>query len=138
MRVQLPVFCALILIQGIALGGNIVPEDWLSAERLKQAEEPIQQQLDTGQNMGGTAWDMAAVKDARLLVIYITLFESLTDDASRKKLYSEQKAWLQRRKKMSAAAGNSDGGTMESLDRAMKYMELTDKRIAELQKRLKN
>ncbi len=122
-------------VQGIS--GNILPKDWLSPEQLEQAENPIQQQLDTGRGMGGTAWSMAAVKDARLLLLYVTLYERLPDEASRKKLHSEQTAWLARRQKAVDALSDPEGGSMVRLEKAAKHMEFTDKRIAEFKKRLK-
>ena len=120
-----------------SFGADIIPKDWLSPEQLEQAENPIQQQLDTGRGMGGTAWDMAAVKDARLLLIYVKLYERLPDETSRKMLYSEQTAWLQHRQK-AVASLTPEEGIKVSLDKALKQMEITDKRIAELQKRLKH
>ncbi len=87
--------------------------------------------------MGGTAWSMAAVKDARLLLLYVTLYERLPDEASRKKLHSEQTAWLARRQKAVDALSDPEGGSMVRLEKAAKHMEFTDKRIAEFKKRLK-
>src|SRR4051812_46851034 len=55
-------FSALISLGASGVGGDILPKGWLSPEQLQRAENPIQQQLDTGRGMGGTAWDMAAVK----------------------------------------------------------------------------
>jgi len=136
--IRTAVFIILISCSFHALSADIIPKDWLSPEQLGQAENPIQQQLDTGRGMSGTAWDMAAVKDARLLLIYINLYEQLPDETSRRKLFTEQTAWLQRRHKAVAALTNPDGGSMVTLDKAAKHMELTDKRIAELQKRLKH
>lgn len=130
-------FSVLISFSVKVCAGDILPKDWLSPGQLEQAENPIQQQLDTGRGMAGTAWDMAAVKDARLLLLYITLYERLPDEASRKKLYSEQTAWLARRRKAVAALDDPEGGSIVRVEKAATHMELTDKRIAELQKRLK-
>lgn len=135
--IVLPGVLVLISLGTNVYAGDILPKGWLSPEQLEQAENPIQQQLDTGRGMSGTAWDMAAVKDARLLVLYLTLYERLPDEASRKKLYAEQTAWLSRRGKAVSALDNPDGGSMVRLEKAAKHMEITEKRIAELQKRLK-
>jgi uncharacterized protein YecT (DUF1311 family) len=86
--------------------------------------------------MGPTAWDMAALKDARLLLIYLTIYERLPDNSSRTKFKSEQQAWLEQRKKAIEALADPDGGSMVALDQASKHMELTDMRIAFLEKQL--
>ena len=99
-------------------------------------KRPIQEQLDTGKAMGPTAWDMASLKDARLLLIYLTVYERLPDNASRLKLKSEQEAWLEQRKKAVRALADPTGGSMATLHQASKHMDLTDKRIENLSKRL--
>ena len=116
--------------------GSIIPKDWMSPEDLDIAEQVIQTQLDTGQGMGPTAWGMAKVKDARLLLIYLKLYEGLPDEVSRTKLLSEQAEWLKRRKKAVEKLAVPDGGSAVTLDTASKHIELTDERIQELQKRL--
>jgi uncharacterized protein YecT (DUF1311 family) len=119
-----------------ASGEEILPKDWLTPDQLQQAERPIQDQLDTGKGMGATAWDMAALKDARLLLIYITIYERLPDMASRSAFYSEQQAWLKKRQRTVRALANPNGGSMVILDQASMHMDLTDTRIAILQKQL--
>ncbi len=136
MRIHALIFTALTLVAFIAYGGEILPKGWLTPAQLEQAERPIQDQLDTGRAMGGTAWDMAAVKDARLLLIYLTIYEGLPDTKSRVKFYSEQQEWLKQRQKAVHALADPNGGSMVILDQASKHMDLTDKRIAVLQKQL--
>ena len=72
MRIHDLIFTLVILSIFSLYGEEIVPKGWLTPEQLEQAEVPIQNQLDTGRGMGGSAWSMAAVKDARLLLIYLT------------------------------------------------------------------
>ena len=136
MRIHALIFTAVILSIFSASGGEILPKDWLTPDQLEQAERPIQDQLDTGKAMGATAWDMAALKDARLLLIYLTIYERLPGNASRAKIYSEQQAWLKQRRKAVEALADPNGGSMVILDQASKHMDLTDKRIAILQKKL--
>lgn len=118
------------------LSNEIVPDGWIDPESLEAAEDPIQQQLDTGIAMNSTAWSMAAVKDARLFVIYVQLFQELDKDAQ-EKLLKEQKAWLLKRKKVLESMNDPDGGTIVSLEQASKQMRMTDERIARLEDRLR-
>jgi len=136
MRINPLIFTAGILSILSASGEEILPKDWLTPDQLEQAEQPIQEQLDTGKAMGPTTWDKAALKDARLLLIYLTIYERLPDSASRSKFKSEQNAWLKERKKVVQALADPNGGSMVTLDQASKQMDLTDKRIALLQKQL--
>ena len=136
MRIHSSIFIAAILTIISAYGEEILPKGWLTPDQLEQAERPIQEQLDTGKAMGPTAWDMASLKDARLLLIYLTVYERLPDNASRLKLKSEQEAWLEQRKKAVRALADPTGGSMATLDQASKHMDLTDKRIENLSKRL--
>jgi uncharacterized protein YecT (DUF1311 family) len=136
MRIHILIFTAVILSIFRMSGEEILPKDWLTPDQLEQAEQPIQEQLDTGIGMGPTAWDMASLKDARLLLIYLTIYERLLDDASRAKFKSEQKAWLEQRKKAVRRLDDPKGGSRVSLDQSSKHMELTDKRIAMLRKQL--
>lgn len=136
MRIYTSIFTAGILSIFSASGEEILPKYWITPDQLEQAERPIQAQLDTGEAMGPTAWDMAALKDARLLLIYLTIYEKLPDNSSRTKFKSEQQVWLEQRKKAIEALADPDGGSMVALDQASKHMELTDMRIAFLQKQL--
>ena len=119
-----------------AHGEEILPKGWITPDQLEEAERPIQEQLDTGKAMRETAWNMAALKDARLLLIYLTVYERLPDNASRNKLKSEQEDWLGQRKKAVIALADPKGGSMVALDQAAKHMDFTDKRIETLSKRL--
>jgi len=128
--------CGLFLWVGIAIStAQIVPPNWVSAESLEEAESPIQKQLDTGMAMVPTARDMATVKDARLLVIYVSLYEKL-GTKEQGALYREQDLWLKNRRKQLIKLQNPDGGHEVGLDIAAKKMELTDVRIKELYARL--
>lgn len=113
----------------------IVPKKWLHPDQLEQVESLLQKQLDTGVDMGGTAWDMAAVKDAELVMVYVSLYESLPAD-QRTKLLKDQEAWLDRRQKAADKVYNENEGTIRRTLAAGEFQSWTEKRIAELKKRL--
>jgi len=136
MRIHIIIIIAVFIPFVSVQGGEILPMNWLTPEQLKQAERPIQEQLDTGKAMGATAWDMAALKDARMLLMYIMIYERLPDDVSRANFRSEQQAWIQQRHEAVQSLAKSDGGSMVALDQASKHMELTDARIAILSQKL--
>ena len=123
---------ALFLPLFSACAEQIVPKGWVTPEQLEQAEVPIQNQLDTGRGMGGSAWSMAAVKDARLLLIYLAIYEGLPDKAQRDHFYSEQQIWLAARQNAVRAITDPKGGSMVSLEQAAEHMIRTDRRIADL------
>ncbi len=126
-----------IFLANITLASaQIVPPNWVSDKLLEQAESPIQKQLDTGVAMNATAEDMAAVRDARLLVIYLQLFEHL-DKNGQAKLYHEQDMWLHKRDVALEKLQDPTGGSDTMLNIALKQLELTDQRINELSDRLK-
>jgi len=120
------------------IADEIIPKNWLTEDQLEQAERPIQAQLDTGYGMVSSAWDMAALKDARLLLVYLRVFEKLPDDASREKFFTEQTAWLELRSKAVDLCADPNGGSIAILGQAGEHMLYTDRRIKELQKRLKH
>ena len=136
MRIHPSIFTAAILSIISANGEEFIPKGWITPDQLEQAERPIQEQLDTGKAMGPTAWDMASLKDARLLLIYLTIYERLPDNASRAKFKSEQEAWLEQRKTAVRALADPNGGSLVTLDQASRHMEFTDKRIETLSKKI--
>jgi uncharacterized protein YecT (DUF1311 family) len=117
----------------------VVPKGWLEGglrpELLAQVEDSLQSQLETGVAMNFTAWNMATVKDAQLLVVYLSLFEKLPE-AGRKTLLKEQEDWLKRRQKASARADDGKSGSEGRLLAASEYQSWTEKRIAELKRRV--
>jgi len=138
MRVTILTTTFLITSMIAVIADEIIPKKWLSEDQLEQAERPIQQQLDTGRAMVPTAWDLAALKDARLLLVYLRVFEKLPDDASRAKFFTEQTTWLELRRKAVDLCADPNGGSIAILGQAGEHMIYTDKRIKELQKRLKH
>jgi uncharacterized protein YecT (DUF1311 family) len=113
----------------------VIPKGWLKAEDLERVEAPLQKQLDTGVAMLDTAWNMAAVKDAELFVVYVSVFEKLAEP-ERAALRKEQEAWLKRREKAAAAADDGKSGQIGHLQSASEHQDWTQKRIVELKKRL--
>jgi len=119
------------------LKAQIYPPDWLDPVYLEQAELPIQRQLDTGIGMNENAWDLAAVRDARLFLIYTSLYQEL-GKTDREKLYEEQDRWLKKRAEEVKKLRKAGEGSAVSLDQADKQLELTAQRIKELSSRLKS
>ncbi len=124
-----------LLFSVTALSGQIVPPNWVSAKLLEQAETPIQKQLDSGRAMNSTVEDMAAVRDARLLVIYLELYERL-DKIGQQDLFREQKLWLQNRDKELSKLKVQSAGSDLWLEIVQKQLDLTIQRIIELSERL--
>lgn len=118
-----------------ALRAQIVPPNWVSPKPLESAESPIQSQLDTGKAMTTTARSMADVRNARLFVVYMLLYQKL-GKSGREELYQEQCLWLKNRDKQVAKLYDPNGGSDVRLFMAEKEMELTDSRIKELAARL--
>jgi uncharacterized protein YecT (DUF1311 family) len=131
-------FILIVIITTIlgAQGQEILPKNWLTPEQLENAEQTMQKQLDTGIAMRITAWDMVALRDARLLLIYLMVYERLPDDASRSKFRVEQQAWLQYREETVIERYKDAEGSDASLFRAGYHMWLTNERIAVLSKQL--
>ena len=113
----------------------LIPKGWLKAEALEAVQTPLQKQLDTGIAMLETAWDMATVKDAQLFIVYVSLMENLPEP-ERAALRKEQEAWLKKREKAAAKADDGEGGQIGHLQSATEHQEWSEKRIAELKKRL--
>jgi len=84
MKTPLLLLVGLLFVLGIATvraQSPIVPKGWIKLEELAHVEAPLQKQLDTGIAMLDTAWSMAMVKDAELFVVYISVYEKLSDPA---------------------------------------------------------
>lgn len=113
----------------------IVPEGWVKADDLDRVYETLQKQLDTGVDMIGTAWEMAAVRDAQLLAVYIAVYEKLPN-ARRETLRKEQAAWLKKRAKAVSSADDGKSGQIGRIEAASEFQSVTEQRTLELQKRL--
>ena len=78
---------------------------------------------------------LADLKDAELLTIYVRLYETLTPPEQRS-LLQEQTKWLSKRRKAAENGIESEGGSLAPTEANMAEMKFTQKRIAELNKRL--
>jgi uncharacterized protein YecT (DUF1311 family) len=78
---------------------------------------------------------LADLKDAELFSIYVLLFETL-GEPERQSLIQEQKKWLVARRKASESGVESEGGSLAPYEANAAEMRFTERRIAELTKRL--
>ncbi|MEP6667928.1 MAG: lysozyme inhibitor LprI family protein [Chthoniobacter sp.] len=134
-----PTFLVIMLLAATVAPSHaqspLIPKGWIKADALDALEAPLQKQLDTGIAMLETAWDMATVKDAQLFIVYVTLLEKLPEP-DRAALRKEQEAWLNKREKAAAKADDGEGGQIGHLQSATEHQEWSEKRIAELKKRM--
>jgi uncharacterized protein YecT (DUF1311 family) len=114
----------------------VVPRKWLTADQLQQVETRLQKDLDTGVDMVGTAWGMAVIKDAELLIVYISLYEKLSEP-QRSALLKEQEAWLERRQRAVSKGDDGKNGSVGRVMTASEFQDWTEKRTAELKDRLR-
>ena len=92
-------------------------------------------EMEAQQGMNRLSRCVADLKDAELFVIYVRLFEIL-NEPERQSLIQEQKQWLVARKKAAENAVESEGGSLASYEANSAEAKFTERRIAELTKRL--
>ena len=116
----------------------ILPPDW--SPYLIQAIDYLEQELEAWQHgqqgANGTSADIGWLYDARLLELYVRLFERLPV-AQRDQLRAEQTERLAQRVNQSETAVESHGGTLAPLEYNLKFIDVTKERIAQLEARLK-
>lgn len=78
---------------------------------------------------------MADLRDARLFIAYVQLMQVL-DAGERRELFNEQEIWISSRERTARAAVDSKGGTLEPLEYSEAFREITEERLAELERRL--
>jgi len=78
---------------------------------------------------------LAEVYDAQLFVIYVRLLERL-DAIQRQELFREQQHWLRDRASKAADQVQSKGGSLGALEYSGAFSDFTEKRIAELLRRM--
>jgi uncharacterized protein YecT (DUF1311 family) len=118
---------------------ELVPDAWTPSldqvgdyldESSKTETQASQQPLNQmGQNL-------ADVRDAQLFITYIQLMQTL-DARGQTQLLKEQKRWLGKRDELARAAVVSKGGTLAPLEYSGAFRKITEERLAELQKRLR-
>jgi uncharacterized protein YecT (DUF1311 family) len=115
---------------------TILPRDWrpdLSAAREWLEKDLVEMQAQQGMNHLTRC--LADLKDAELLTIYVCLYETL-DPQGQQALLDEQTKWLKKRSKAAEDAIESEGGSLAPTESNIAETKFTEKRIAELKKRL--
>jgi uncharacterized protein YecT (DUF1311 family) len=116
--------------------GTILPREW--RPDITEASEWLDRDLaemEAQQGMNRLSRCVADLKDAELFVIYVRLFE-LLNEPEQHSLTREQKQWLVARKKAAENAIESEGGSLASYEANSAETKFTERRIAELTKRL--
>lgn len=116
----------------------VLPADW--SPYLDQATDYLEDELNAWQHgqqgANRTSADIGWLYDARLLELYVRLYERLPV-AQREQLRAEQTEWLGQRATQSEAAVESHGGSLAPLEYNMKFIDVTKERIEQLETRLK-
>ena len=114
----------------------ITPKQWRPdvAAAIEWLEQDLQE-TKAQQGMNRLSRRIADLKDAQLFAVYIRLAEYLSV-ADRQKLCQEQEHWLLAREKYAEEHVESHGGSLAPLEANNAEIEFTEKRIAELTKRL--
>lgn len=117
---------------------ELVPTEWTPS--LEQVQEYLEEGIATQPNQSQQALNrasqnMADLADARLFIAYILLMQKL-DEKGRAELLKEQKPWLAQRAASAQAAVVSKGGSLEPLEYASAFGDITKKRLTELESRL--
>ena len=92
-------------------------------------------EMQAQQGMNQLSRCLADLRDAELFAIYVRLFERLSGP-ERRLLLQEQEAWLVARRKAAENAVESEGGSLAPYEANSAEMKFTERRIAELTKRL--
>jgi uncharacterized protein YecT (DUF1311 family) len=116
--------------------GTILPREWrpdvtAASEWLEKDLTEMQAQ----QGMNQLSRSLADLRDAKLFAIYVRLFERLSGP-ERRLLLREQEAWLVARRKAAENAVESEGGSLAPYEANSAEIKFTERRIAELAKRL--
>ncbi len=116
--------------------GTILPREW--RPDITEASEWLGRDLtemQAQQGMNRLSRCLADLKDTELFVIYVRLFE-LLNEPERQSLIQEQKQWLVARKRAAENAVESEGGSLAPYEANSAETKFTERRIAELTKRL--
>jgi uncharacterized protein YecT (DUF1311 family) len=117
---------------------QILPPDW--EPYLDQPIDYLKAELEAWeggqQGANRNSADIAFILDAKLLDVYVRLYESL-EPSERVAFRHEQAEWLKRRFSRAQDSVESHGGSLAPLEFNMEFIEATEQRIEELQTRLK-
>ena len=133
-------FCFLTLVIAPLLQAGerekvILPREW--RPDVSAASEWLEKDLaDTQaqQGMNQLTRCLADLKDAELLAVYVSLYETL-NPREQQTLLQEQTKWLSKRTKAAENAIESEGGSLAAYEANAAEMKFTESRIAELTKR---
>jgi uncharacterized protein YecT (DUF1311 family) len=116
----------------------ILPPDW--SPYLDQAIDFLDAELQDWkrgqQGANRMSADLGWIHDAKLLELYVRLYERLPHQ-QRDALRAEQAAWLTQRSERAKNAVESHGGSLAPLEYNIEFIEATKQRIAELETQLK-
>jgi uncharacterized protein YecT (DUF1311 family) len=134
-------FCLFSLVVAPLVEGGerekvILPRGW--RPDLSAAGEWLEKDLaetQAQQGMNQLTRCLADLKDAELLTIYVCLYETLKP-REQQALLQEQTKWLSNRSKAAENAVESKGGSLAPTEANLAELKFTEKRIAELKKRL--
>jgi uncharacterized protein YecT (DUF1311 family) len=118
---------------------EIVPNIWVPSldQALSYMEDSSKSESNTTQRrLTQISQNLADLRDAQLYIVYVRLMETL-DPKERAKLFDEQKRWLDKRTELARNSVTSKGGSLEPLEYSSSFDEVTIKRLAELQERLR-
>jgi uncharacterized protein YecT (DUF1311 family) len=117
---------------------EIAPTNW--DPYVEQAFDFLEATVKDGkggqQGMNRISADMGFVLDAALFIRYVRVFERLPL-AQRQAFREEQSAWIASRSQQAENAVESHGGSLAPLEYNLRFVEVTQARIAELDARLK-
>lgn len=138
--VVLMTLLSLTLPADAAANETLIPPDWrpsLSALEAKcKAElEPKEGRGPSQRELNEISSRLAEVYDAQLFVIYVRLLETL-DGKQRQELFREQQQWLCDRATKAVDQVQSKGGSLGALEYSGAFSDFTEKRIAELLRRI--
>lgn len=116
---------------------RIIPADWLPAlaPSIRFALEQLKKANSTAE-MNSLSRQIAEMTDAQLYIAYVRLYEQL-NTKERAALVTEQTKWLKARTKAAKDGIESEGGSLAPIEANNAEVTFTEKRLAELRKRLK-
>lgn len=116
---------------------RITPADWLPAlaPSIRFALEQLKKANSTAE-MNSLSRQIAEMTDAQLYIAYVRLYEQL-NTKERAALVTEQTKWLKARTKAAKDGIESEGGSLAPIEANNAEVTFTEKRLAELRKRLK-
>ena len=122
----------------VAAATPVLPSDW--SLYLDQAIDFIDNQLSASGHRGQQALnrlsaDVGWIHDAKLLELYVRVFERLPPE-QRDQFRAEQQQWLHSRHEQSEAAVESHGGSLAPLEYNSRFTELTEQRFTQLEQKL--